>query len=215
LRALGRFEEALHHLRRGGAITRQALATNPTEGTLRRNVTSLENEMARALAGQGKWEAALAHSRIAVEAGEQLLAQTRGGRAVPTGNVLSCYDIHVKVLGRLGKLDEVAEASLRIVGLAEETHPNRISGKFVVYTAPTALAAVGEAYESLARRAESPSARLAHQQEACSWFGRSLERWNELRNAGSTIGSYQTRPDEAKKRLAGCQAKVIGSGAAR
>lgn len=214
LRALDRFEEALPQLRRGLGITLQALTAEPNAHMLRSNAVSIRHEIARALVGQGKFSEALAHSRAAVESGERLLAETQGGRAVPSRNLLSCYANHVRVLGRLGKADEVKASSRRILELAAETHPKRSSGELVIFAAPNALSAVGEAYESLAGHAENHSARLARQ-EACSWFGRSLERWDELRNAGSASGLFETGPAEVKKKLAGCEAKVSGSRAAR
>ena len=108
---------------------------------------------------------------------------------MPKRNLLRFYDIHVNVLGRLGSREKVRASSQRIRELAEETHPKRISGKFVIYPAPIALGAVGEADQSLARSAKIPSARLAYQLEACAWFDRSLERWNDLQEAGATIGT--------------------------
>jgi serine/threonine protein kinase len=204
---LTRYTEADRHFRRSLRITGELLAENPKNYLLRYNVSFLEERVAHTLLAQGKPTEAEPYARRAVDAAERLIRETKDSRE-PFQQALRSYATHVKTLAEIGDHGAVESSSARILELAAETSPEKESNQVTLYAAPLALAAAGEAHESLARRTGDSADRLARLKAACSWFSRSLERWTTLRNAGAAGVAFDSGRIEAEKRLTACEREV-------
>jgi len=198
----GKPQEAIENHRRSLSIVEELSATDPDNGENLRDVSMTRQFLAEAQMATGENEAALNNFRQSVSFLEERLKP--GADSIQIKDDLAVCLIGIgKLLAAKGDFNEAAEHFRRALPLAEEAIRNAPLNVRVKSRHALSYLEAGKTLIN-SPRTKKDTAGEKTKRDACAYLERSLNLWNEMRQANILSSININRPNEAEKELAGC-----------
>ena len=187
-------------------LDEQYLADDPVNAQARDDVAYSYARRGELLAGQADYAEALAEERKALGFYEKLVADSP--RDLHTRYQTSVVASLVAELNaKIGNKDDALAACAKALGFFKELggSPSPVYSDI----RGQAYSHLGNAYAELARSSKSPSSeQQEHWRVARDLYRHSLEIWHNIQKRGTLSAELATKPEEASRRLAECEAAL-------
>ena len=187
-------------------LDEQYLADDPVNAQARDDVAYSYARRGELLAGQADYAEALAEERKALGFYEKLVADSP--RDLHTRYQTSVVASLVAELNaKIGNKDDALAACAKALGFFKELggSPSPVYSDI----RGQAYSHLGNAYAELARSSKSPSSeQQEHWRVARDLYRHSLEIWQDIQKRGTLSAELATKPEEASRRLAECEAAL-------
>src|SRR5438874_1366433 len=187
-------------------LDEQYLADDPVNAQARDDVAYSYARRGELLAGQADYAEALAEERKALGFYEKLVADSP--RDLHTRYQTSVVASLVAELNaKIGNKDDALAACAKALGFFKELggSPSPVYSDI----RGQAYSHLGNAYAELARSSKSPSSeQQEHWRVARDLYRHSLEIWQDIQKRGTLSAELATKPGEASRRLAECEAAL-------
>src|SRR5882724_7738468 len=187
-------------------LDEQYLADDPVNAQARDDVAYSYARRGELLAGQADYAEALAEERKALGFYEKLVADSPRDLHIryQTSVVASLV---AELNAKIGNKDDALAACAKALGFFKELggSPSPVYSDI----RGQAYSHLGNAYAELARSSKSPSSeQQEHWRVARDLYRHSLEIWQDIQKRGTLSAELATKPEEASRRLAECEAAL-------
>ncbi len=198
----GKPQEAIESHRRSLSIVEELSAADPSNGENLRDVSMTKQFLAEAQMAAGENEAALTNFRQSVSFLEERLKIGADSIQIKDDLAVCLIDIG-KILAAKGDFNEAAEHFRRALPLAEEAIQKAPLNVRVKSRHALSYLEAGKTLIN-SPRTKKDTAGEKTKRDACAYLERSLNLWNEMRQANILSSININRPNEAEKELAAC-----------
>jgi len=198
----GKPQEAIENHRRSLSIVEELSAADTGNGENLRDVSMTKQFLAEAQMAAGETEAALANLKQSVAFIEKQL-ENGGGNTQTKDDLAVCLVDIGKLFAAKGDFNEAADYFRRALPLAEEAIQDApLNARVKSRHALSYLVAGKTLINSVRTKTDAES--KTNKRDACDYLKRSLNLWNEMRQANTLSAININRPNEAEKELAAC-----------
>jgi serine/threonine protein kinase len=177
-----KYPEAVKSYRKALEIASALAVADPHNQQAVSDVMKIHLNIGIAMTNAKNWAEADVNLRTAMEIAEKLVAQASGGvgdSKDALANISVTYGYMKMGTGDVEKALEIFRKALTVRESLVAEAPANVDYRFRV---ADLWSVFGEAYETLAKQANTPSAKLENWQEARSWYQRSLDSINKMRD---------------------------------
>lgn len=205
---LGENQEALENYRKAQPIIETLIAKDLTNAEFRYEEVFLEQETAVALEQTGDISRAIQTYRQAIRISEELRAANPTRIIENYDSLKSGYKEVSELLEKQGDIRGAIENRRKELEIIEK-YLDISPGKAKLRREQANVEAqLGNLSAALAVMTKSSSQRQEHWREARTWYQHSLEKWQEIRRAGTLNSADAGKPGEVSTELAKCAAAL-------